>query len=405
MKSQIFVLLSTFIFFLPCFCTQIFSSGVNTSFNVVDYGALGNGQTDDSQAFLKAWQQVCGATQGTPTLIVPRGKTFMLQPVMFMGPCKAAIVNFNLQGIITAPNTLESWKWGNSNKDSWITFSNINGLVVNGGGQIDGQGAPWWQCKNCDRPTVLKFNDCQNLKLSRLAHINSPRNHISINLCNNATISDLHIEAPKESPNTDGIDIASSSNLVITTSTIQTGDDCIAINNGSSYINITSIVCGPGHGISIGSLGRNGAYETVEMVHVQNCTFNGSSNGARIKTWKGGSGYARNITFENITIVGGNNPIIIDQQYDNPYYTTDDGIGTAVKVSDVTYRNVLGTTAWKDAIQLNCDPIGCNDIVLDNINITSTYYGQANQALSTCQYAQGTCTSCNPHVSCLSGFL
>jgi polygalacturonase len=30
------------------------------------------------------------------------------------------------------------------------------------------------------------------------------------------------------------------------------GDDCIAINNGSSYINISGIACGPGHGIRCG---------------------------------------------------------------------------------------------------------------------------------------------------------
>lgn len=30
------------------------------------------------------------------------------------------------------------------------------------------------------------------------------------------------------------------------------GDDCIAINSGSSYINISGIACGPGHGIRYG---------------------------------------------------------------------------------------------------------------------------------------------------------
>jgi hypothetical protein len=36
---------------------------------------------------------------------------------------------------------------------------------------------------------------------------------------------------------------------------------------------------------SIGSLGANGAYETVEDVHVKGCLFKGSQNGVRIKTW------------------------------------------------------------------------------------------------------------------------
>jgi len=35
---------------------------------------------------------------------------------------------------------------------------------------------------------------------------------------------------------------------------------------------------------SIGSLGENGATEQVEEVHVQNCNFTGTENGARIKT-------------------------------------------------------------------------------------------------------------------------
>ena len=37
---------------------------------------------------------------------------------------------------------------------------------------------------------------------------------------------------------------------------------------------------------SIGSLGKNGAYETVEEIHVSNCSFTGTQNAARIKTWQ-----------------------------------------------------------------------------------------------------------------------
>jgi len=37
--------------------------------------------------------------------------------------------------------------------------------------------------------------------------------------------------------------------------------------------------------ISIGSLGKGNFFEEVEEVHVQNCSFTGSTNGARIKTF------------------------------------------------------------------------------------------------------------------------
>ncbi|KAK2379467.1 putative polygalacturonase [Trifolium repens] len=127
------------------------------------------------------------------------------------------------------------------------------------------------------------------------------------------------------------------------------GDDCIAINNGSSFINISGIFCGPGRSISAGSLGKDKKYATVEHVYVKNCTFNGTSNGARIKTYEGGSEYARNITYEDIIVVGVKHPVIIDQYYDP---RNIDNIGQAVQVSDVTYLNIHGTSIGKYAIIL-----------------------------------------------------
>nr|QDK56804.1 polygalacturonase [Mangifera indica] len=47
---------------------------------------------------------------------------------------------------------------------------------------------------------------------------------------------------------------------------------------------------------SVGSLGEHGADDTVEQVHVRECNFTGAKNGARIKTFRGGSGYARDIS-------------------------------------------------------------------------------------------------------------
>jgi len=35
---------------------------------------------------------VCGTTQGTPTLTIPEGKTFLLQPLSFQGPCKSTTI-------------------------------------------------------------------------------------------------------------------------------------------------------------------------------------------------------------------------------------------------------------------------------------------------------------------------
>lgn len=78
---------------------------------------------------------------------------------------------------------------------------------------------------------ALHFHECENLILTGLTHINSPRNHISLNACHGSHISELHIIAPDDSPNTDGIDIAESSNVIIQNSKIETGN-----SQTSSYI-------------------------------------------------------------------------------------------------------------------------------------------------------------------------
>ncbi|THG07971.1 hypothetical protein TEA_006731 [Camellia sinensis var. sinensis] len=118
--------------------------------------------------------------------------------------------------------------FGDINSHTWLVFSNVDGLIVNGTGQIDGIGKSWWDScpkgTNCKtRPAALTFNRCNNLQLSGLRHVDSANNHISITNYAVATISNIHITAPKTSPNTDGIDISNSTRIQIHDSYIGTG--------------------------------------------------------------------------------------------------------------------------------------------------------------------------------------
>ena len=93
------------------------------------------------------------------------------------------------------------------------------------------------------------------------------------------------------------------------------GDDCISIENGTHNLHVSKVVCGPGHGISIGSLGDDGSRAEVSGITIDSVQLHGTTNGARIKTYQGGSGYARDIAFQNMVMSGVRNPIIIDQNY------------------------------------------------------------------------------------------
>ncbi|CAA7025425.1 unnamed protein product [Microthlaspi erraticum] len=277
-------------------------------------------------------------------------------------------------------------KWEDEENKCWLCFEKVAGLVLNGSGVLHPHGEAWWSSvDHSHRPRTVAFNGSSDIIYNGLTQMNSGKNHISVFNCHNVTLSNLHLIAPKESPNTDGIDIASSNNIRILNSSIQTGDDCVAINGGSYNINISHVACGPGHGISIGSLGRGGLNETVENVKVTHCTFNGTSNGARIKTWSGGHGFAKNILYENITLIDVQYPIIIDQHYCNGGHNCKQG-ATAVQVSDVTYKYFKGTCARDIAIKLDCDElVNCHNTVMEHINITSS--SPDKQLTAYCQYA------------------
>ncbi|CAH1451926.1 unnamed protein product [Lactuca virosa] len=338
-------------------------------FDVTSYGAIGDGDTDDSEPFLRTWEDLCGDDSPDPTMIIPK-KTFLIGPVSFHGPCNYHVVHVQLLGNITAPKTFNGWK-GCVEKRNWIDFVSVHRLSIHGPGQIDGQGSIWWGNE------ALHFHRCDGLRLSGTTHINSPNHHIGINGCNNVNVGNLQIFAPERSPNTDGIDISSSSHVNIHDSIIRTGDDCVAINGGTININITRVICGPGHGISIGSLGKNGDYHTVEQ---------------------NGRGYAKGILFQDIHLVDVKNPIIIDQHYCSQSldaFCPAPPSMQAVKVSDVTYINVHGTSSNKQAITFNCSGrFKCTKITTNEVRISG------ENVFAYCNNANGKFLDTNPRVNC-----
>ncbi|XP_020224229.1 probable polygalacturonase At3g15720 [Cajanus cajan] len=381
-------------------------SSTTTTFNVLQYGAIGDGKTNDSPAFLKAWKDVCQSKSHISRLIIPAKRTFLLKPTTFSGPCKSNYTYIQLLGDIVAPETKSEYSGFHTN--TWLGFSYVNGLIISGKGTIDGKGSAWWQqpCignvksgANCRPPTALTFYRCYHLQLKGFTSINPARSHMTLTSCNNGIISKLRLIAPGTSPNTDGIDISGSTDIRVLNSFIGTGDDCIAISAGSSKINITGITCGPGHGISIGSLGTRGETDIVEDVHVKNCTLTETLTGVRIKTWQGGGGYARRISFEKIKFVRANSPIIIDQFY-CPHRSDCQNKTQAIKVSDVTYKGIFGTSLTDKAINLSCDQnVGCSNLVFDHVYITSADPKQ--KVFSYCHNAHGIATHTKPSLKCL----
>ncbi|XP_020549329.1 polygalacturonase QRT2-like isoform X2 [Sesamum indicum] len=363
----------------------------------MDYGATSDDLTDDSQAFLEAWDDACSASVESSRVYVPAEKTFVVDPITFHGPCYASTINFAISGRIMAPESPSSWDGGDASQ--WLGFKNVNGLKVDGFGfgLIDGQGKGWWdqscryhpRLKQCTTlaPTALKFVSCNESSVSNMKFTNSAQTHILVRGCNSFSIDNVMIESPGNSPNTDGIHIQSSQHVLITNSRIATGDDCVSIGDHTSNIEIENVECGPGHGISIGSLGRGGNYVQVQNILVTDAFFNGTTNGARIKTWQVGRGYVRDVTFQNLLFNHVQNPIIIDQNYCNVRNACKEQ-ETGVQISNVNYKEVLGTSTTDIAININCSrSVPCFGISMESIQLLSAEVGK--QVTANCSNAYG----------------
>ncbi|ONK81043.1 uncharacterized protein A4U43_C01F24620 [Asparagus officinalis] len=221
-----------------------------------------------------------------------------------------------------------------------------------------------------DDTEALKFFACNNLQVSNLTSVDSAQTHLVFLGCQWVGANNLTIMAPGDSPNTDGIHIHASQHVKVQNSNIGTGDDCISVGDHVYDIGIENINCGPGHGISVGSLGRGGTEASVEEVHVRYVYFQNTTNGARIKTWQGAKGYAKGIKFEYCIFNNVQNPIVIDQYYCDVRGKCKDE-PAAVQVSNVSYANFQGTSQTPFAVSMNCSQaIPCTSIQFDTVNLT-----------------------------------
>ncbi|KAL1538558.1 polygalacturonase-like protein [Salvia divinorum] len=354
----------------------------SNTFSVLSYGAKGDGVADDTNAFEQAWADAC-KVQGS-TVVIPSGSVFLVKPVAFSGPnCQSNIV-FQLDGKIIAPTNSGAWGKGLL---QWLDFSKLKGIAIRGQGVIDGRGSVWWNDKTTAyqaqddasdllegedkggmpsaKPTALRFYGSTDVTVTGITIQNSPQTHLKFDDCIGVQVSGISISSPGNSPNTDGIHLQNSQDVVIHTTNLACGDDCISIQTGCSGVYVHNVNCGPGHGISIGGLGKDGTKACVSNITVRDSTITNTMNGVRIKTWQGGSGSVKGVMFSNIQVSEVENPILIDQ-----YYCDGRKCGNKtsnVAISSVTYRSVKGSYVT-NPIRFACsESTPCSGITLSTV--------------------------------------
>ncbi|XP_027117967.2 polygalacturonase-like [Coffea arabica] len=377
--GKLFSLALPFLFFF-------LSSASTITYNVQKFGAKPDGKTDSTKAFLSAWAAACASVKSA-TIYVPRGR-YLLGAASFWGnTCKNNAIKISIDGTLVAPSNYRTIGYAGN----WLKFERVNGVTISGG-TLDGQGISLWNCKasksNCPGgATTLAFYNSNNIVISKLTSLNSQMFHVMLYGCQNAKLQGMKISASATSPNTDGIHISGSSGVTILGSNIATGDDCISIGPGASNLWIENVSCGPGHGISIGSLGWDMQEPGVQNVTVKTVTFRDTQNGLRIKTWaRPSNGFVKRVLFQNAVMLNVRYPIIIDQSY-CPTKNNCPNQGSGVKISDVTYQQIHGTSSSQVAIAIGCsNDSPCSGIRLQDVNLR--YMNQPAQA--SCSNVAGT---------------
>uniref|UniRef100_A0A2N9GQV4 Uncharacterized protein n=1 Tax=Fagus sylvatica TaxID=28930 RepID=A0A2N9GQV4_FAGSY len=323
-------------------------------FDVKTYGAKPN--ADITQALSNAWKDACAAI-GSSKVVVPAG-TYKLGLVSLKGPCKGPI-EVQVEGTLQAPVDPGYFK----GSDGWVVFERIDQFTLSGSGSFDGQGQMAWKQNDCSKTfncktlaVNIRFNFITNSLVRDIKSLNSKNFHINLLGCKNFTFQHVTITAPGDSPNTDGIHIGRSSGINITDTNIATGDDCISMGDGSQDVTINKVTCGPGHGISIGSLGKYTNEEPVSGIRVIGCTL------YRYNEW---------------------------YQVYCPWNQCKAQVPSKIKLSNMSFRGIRGTSSTREAVKLVCSSgIPCEKVELADIDLV--YKGPEGPATSTCANVKPT---------------
>lgn len=209
---------------------------------------------------------------------------------------------------------------GDGQQTWWTKAKQINALLHQGNDQLFKQEYPGVPIANgVPRPWLIELNDVQNAHIKDVLLTNAPMWNVVIRSSQDVDINTIKIHNPKDSPNTDGIDIVSSQHIQISDVDISTGDDNISIKSGLQQgnalpardITIKNSLMRDGHGISIGSETANG----IEKITIQNIHFSGTTNGIRIKSQRDRGNSIGPITVGHIQMENVTNPIVINASY------------------------------------------------------------------------------------------
>jgi len=382
-----------------CTSTPINVTTSAPTFNIIDFGALPDGSTNSTSSIQRALD-AC-ANNGGGTVLIPPGRyvtgTLWLHSNLTLQLDSGATL-LGSQSMSDFPEWQSKWEGPNvkPRRAALLSGENLENVTLTGRGVIDARGQIWWDLQHKApkgtevlRPLLFRLVDSRNIRIDGLTFRNYPMWTISPLACDNLTINAITIENPPDSPNTDGINPDSCSNVHISNCQINVGDDCITLKSGketdgrqklkpTENVTITNCTLLRGHGGVVFGSETSGS---IRNVTISNCVFIGTDRGLRFKSRRGRGGVVEDIRANNLIMDSVLCPIAINLFYDagakGEKKVTDDSSANfpadattpqfrRLRFSNITARNIKYAAAYM---------LGLPEMHVDDISIeNSSFY-------------------------------
>lgn len=298
------------------------------TYTIEEFGGIADGLTDNTQAFTQAISTIHSHGGGELTLTGGSYRTgsIPLCSNLTLSVRSGSVISFIPDPTLYKPVT-SRWEGVDRKMHRACLYGrNLRNIVICGAGTIDGGGQDWWKRYAGDeldypRPFLVSLEGCSNIVIRDLTFRNSPSWTLHPLESQDVLISNVTVCNPFDSPNTDGVDPESCSNVRILGCTFDVGDDCIAIKSGTEQTSQKSpcqdiVISGcnmrHGHGGVVLGSEMSGS---IRNVVITSCIFNQTDRGIRMKTRRGRGGTIENIIASNIVMTDILCPLVINSYY------------------------------------------------------------------------------------------